>query len=339
MGEEIDEQIAQAKSRKGIKWAFARALLPEDVLKLQDYEEETLIRIRALQQENQRIRQQRDQLRSEVGIYKSKTWDGLLIGDYNPEEVGFEEYKKMLNYDSQVIAGWELILMGVLMKPWRIRHPDPKVAAAIMASLTRMFQPNIREAMKEMMKAIPYGFSVTEVVFEDWNDLWVPRQRNGFKTFDPESIKFFSDPWGNLLKVDQTMGGDAVTLPPIRTLVWTHDKEWGNFYGKSILRGIYKNWFIKDAMMKFANIAYERFGSPMLMGIARNITEKDNMLAELSTLFARSQAVLIKHDNEDPTDVKVIESGRNEMPFDRYIRYQDEMILRRMLIGQRIFEG
>ena len=27
------------------------------------------------------------------------------------------------------------------------------------------------------------------------------------------------------------------------------------------------------------------------------------------------------------------------MPFDRYIRYHDEMILRRMLIGQNIFEG
>jgi len=77
----------------------------------------------------------------------------------------------------------------------------------------------------------------------------------------------------------------------------------------------------------------------MLMGFARNIAEKDQMLEQLEHLFARSKAVLVKHDENDPTDVKVIESKRSEMPFDRYIQYQDEMILRRMLIGQRIFEG
>lgn len=325
--------------KKGFRWGIARALLPKEVLKLEEFEDQTLEQIQAFQAENRRLRQQRDQLRSEVGLTKPTTWDSLLIGDYNPEEIGFDEYKKMLNYDSQVIAGWDLITMGVLMKPWRIRHPDPKVVASITAALNRLFQPNLRESMKEMLKALPYGYSVTEIVFEEWNGMWVPRQRNGFKSLDPESIKFYSDSWGNLEKIEQSLGGDLVILPTFRTMVWTHEKEWGNFYGKSLLRACYKNWFIKDAMLKFANIAYERFGSPMLVGYASNISQKDDMLEELAHLYSRSQAVIIKRDEQDPTKLEVIESKRTEMPFDRYIRYQDEMILRRMLIGQRIFEG
>jgi len=86
----------------------------------------------------QRVTQQRDVLRDEVGRYKSTTWDGLLVGDYNPEEIGFDEYKKMLNYDSQVIAGWDLITMGILMKGWRIKHPNPKIAASLTTALNRL---------------------------------------------------------------------------------------------------------------------------------------------------------------------------------------------------------
>ena len=319
---------------KGIRGNVVKFLAGPELKQLQSFEDDFLESLERLK----RMKQQRDQLRDEIGVFKT-TWSNLGIGDYNPEEISYTEYKKMLNYDSQVIAGWDLILMGMLMKPWRIKHPDATIAMKLTTALNRLMMPNLRDAMKEMAKALVYGFSCTEVVFEEWNGMFVPRQRNGLKTFDPEYIKFFTDQYGNLLKIEQQLGGQLNALPLFRTMVWVHEREWGNYYGKAILRGCYKNWFIKDAMLKFANIAYERFGSPALLGIARNIGEKDEMLDQLQYLYARSQAVLVKSDNEDPSDIKVIETKRNQMPFDRYINYHDEMILRRMLIGQRIFEG
>ena len=54
-------------------------------------------------------------------------------------------------------------------------------------------------------------------------------------------------------------------------IVYTWDKKWGNYYGNSLLKAVYKNWFIKDNMLKFANIAFERFGSPILLGISRDV--------------------------------------------------------------------
>jgi len=295
----------------------------------------------------QRANQQINALTADVGQYKGGAWDNLSQGDYNPEEIGLDEYTKMLNYDAQVIAGWDLIQMGVLMKEWRIVHEDEELVDTITNSFNQMRWPTIRDAMKEMLKAVVYGYSVTEVVLDDYKGHWMLRRQNGLKTFDPNTVKFYTDNAGNLLKIGQqvvgggvaTGGGLDVALPLERTLIWSHEKEWGNWYGKSILRGCYKNWFIKDAMLKFANIAYERFGSPILMGVAATDKDKQTIMTAIQHLYARSQAVIRKTSADDPTDIRVIESKRTEMPFDRYIRYHDEMILRRMLIGQNMFEG
>jgi len=225
------------------------------------------------------------------------------------------------------------------MKPGKIVHQDEEIVKTLTGSLQRMMWPTFRDAMKQMMAAITYGFTVTELVFGDYKGFWMPRHLNALKTFDPEQISFYTDPPGNILKVEQRIGGQRIALPLDRTLIWSHEKEWGNWYGKSILRGCYKNWFIKDAMLKFANIAYERFGAPILLGVASTIKDLTTIGEAIEHLFARSQAVIRKGDEKDPTDIKVIESGRAEMPFERYIRYQDEMILRRMLIGEPIFSG
>lgn len=315
---------------------MAGALLPEGLTRLDELVEEN----ETLAMRLARVTKQRDRLANDVGLMKATTWKNLLIGDYNPDKVSLDEYVKMMNYDSQVRAGFDLIEMGVLMKPWRIRHPDEEVVGILTAGLQQMRNPSLRSAMKEMLTAICYGYSVTEIVFDDYRGkYWLPRKLNGLKTFDPQYIKFYSDEYGSLKKVQQQIGGNSVYLPLNRTLVWSHDKKYGNWYGESILRACYKNWFIKDAMLKFANIAYERFGAPIMLGFASTIKDQNSVEEAIEHLFAYSQATILKRDADDPTDIKVLESRRAEMPFDRYINYQDEMILRRMLIGQKLFEG
>ena len=350
MGEEIDQE--PQKMSPVMRWFF-----PSYARRLETLEDELYSKTGELKEaldgatlKLQRSRQQIRSLMRDVGQYKDR-WQNLVIGDYNPDEVGLDEYKKMLDYDAQVIAGFDLIQMGVLMSKWKITHPDEEIVNTLTQALNEMQYPNIRDAMKEMLKAVAYGYSVTEVVYQDYKGkYWMPRQTNGLKTLDPESISFFSDEFGNLKKIEQwkyiatgrsrfVSFGGKIALPLDRVIVWSHEKEWGNWYGKALLRGCYKNWYIKDAMLKFANIAYERFGSPILLGIAATLKDIANISESITHLYARSQAVILKRDERDPTDIKVLESKRTEMPFDRYIRYHDEMILRRMLIGQRIFEG
>jgi len=329
--EEIKNNSLIERGRRRI----ASALLPNALSRLEELEAQN----QDLSMKLGRMTRQRNQLASDSGLMKGTQWANLLTGDYNPDEIGLNEYSKMMNYDSQVRAGSDLIGMGVLMKPWRIRHPDEEVVEVLTASLQKMKKPSLRSSMKQMLTAICYGYSVTEIVFQDYKRYWVPRFQNGLKTFDPNYLKFFSDEYGNLKKIEQQLSGNRVDLPLNRTLVWSHDTKFGNWYGESILRACYKNWFIKDAMLKFANIAYERFGAPIMLGYAANLTDQSSVQDAISHLYAYSQATILRKDKDDPTGIDILESKRAEMPFDRYINYQDNMILRRMLIGQNLFEG
>lgn len=328
MAAEVDQpkpSLLQSARRR-----TAQLLFPEMLDAIEKYEGLTL--------RLQRVTQQRDSLLKDVGLYKGLQWASLSVGDYNPDLIDFSEYAKMLK-DAQVRAGYDLIEMGVLMKPWKIRHPDPEVALTLTKNLERLKYPSARGGMKGILSALAFGFSVTEIVFEDYKGKWLVRTANGLKTLDPAVIKFYSDPFGNLEKIEERMAGSRVDLPLDRTLVWSYTRSFGNWYGESLLNAAYKNWFIKDAMLKFANIAYERFGSPILLGIAPTPGDMSTVLETMEHLYARSQGVLLKRNERDTTAIEVIESKRRQMPFDSYIRYQDEMILRRMLIGQKLFEG
>jgi len=337
--EEVNKTVSESKFSDRVKKRLANILLPNSFNHIEQLQSENValtLRLEKLQ----------NRLDTDQGILRAGTWANLITGDYNPDEVGLEEYTRMILYDSQVRAGFDLISMGVLMKPWRIRHPDEEVVATLTAALRRLKKPSVRDSMKQMLTSIVYGYSVTEIVFDDYKNYWMPRQTNGMKTLDPVYIKFFSDEYGNLHKVEQqipvTVGLSTdgyPTLPLDRTLIWSHDMRFGNWYGESILGACYKNWYIKDAMMKFANIAYERFGAPVYLGFASSIKDMNNIEEAIEHLYSYSQATILKRGPDDSAGVEILESKRAEMPFDRYIRYQDEMILRRMLIGQKLFEG
>jgi hypothetical protein len=355
MGEVESVESRRRPSEKLQDSWLARWLFPQHVEELRALEGELFEHTQQLTLRLQKVQSQNRQLLDEdIGQYKNR-WVNLASGDYNPDTITFTEYKKMASYDAQVLAGWDLIQMGVLMKPWRVRHKDEEITKALTQAFNNLRYPSFRDAMKQMMSAIIYGFSVTEIVFDEYGGNWFPRRNNGLKTFDPETVRFFSDEFGNLQSIQQysfisqrargtiptgaMSWGTGIPLPLDRTLIWSHEKHFGNWYGTPLLQGCYKNWYIKDAMLKFANIAYERFGSPILMGIAANIKDMGTISEAIEHLYARSQAVIVKRDEKDPTGIEVLESRRKEMPFDRYIRYHDEMLLRRMLIGQRIFEG
>src|SRR5690606_41843329 len=60
--------------------------------------------------------------------------------------------------------------------------------------------------------------------------------------------------------------------------IWfAHDRKFGNPYGHSALRQVYKHWYIKDKLYRFANIAYERYGTPLLVGHVQDAKDVNKM--------------------------------------------------------------
>lgn len=110
--------------------------------------------------------------------------------------------------------------------------------------------------------------------------------------------------------------------------------RYGNLYGRSLLRACYKNWFIKDRMLRYANIAHEKHGAPIWTGTVKDPADIPEMLKVLKGLRATGSAAM--------TEAWKIESMESKgwrgtvMPFVDYIRYQDEMIFRTMTIGSLV---
>lgn len=278
----------------------------------------------------------------EEGLYSDVMWINLGDVQYNPDEIGIDTYQKMFRTDAQVRSGIDLIRLLVLSKEWHIHHEDEEIADFLTKTLERMRRPGFNHAMHEILSSLWAGFSVTEVVFEqDPNTgLLIVRREHGLKTLPPKSIRFKTDKYANLTGIYQTW--DGVTKNDLdlqRCLVYSHDMQFGNYYGESICRAFYKNWFIKDNVLKFANIAYERFGSPILIGIVPRIGDKAKMETSLRGVYARSVGVLVKENPEDTTDVKILESSKAAAPFLEYIDYHNRMIFRRCLIGDKVIGG
>lgn len=71
---------------------------------------------------------------------------------------------------------------------------------------------------------------------------------------------------GGLDSIEQSIGPNAPKIP-VSQLVWyAWDKEGSNWVGKSMFRSIFRNWLLKDILMRLDTIRFERTsgGAPMV---------------------------------------------------------------------------
>jgi hypothetical protein len=99
-----------------------------------------------------------------------------------------------------------------------------------------------------------------------------------------------TDDHGDVVTVDQQKWLNSEfslqTIPMDKLLVFTNEKEGGNYLGRSILRPAYKHWFIKDQLYRIQAIAAERHGvgipvmaMPADKSDEKNISRAEDILA------------------------------------------------------------
>jgi phage gp29-like protein len=159
------------------------------------------------------------------------------------------------------------------------------------------------------------------------------------KTLDPENIEFKTDKYGNLTNVIQkSMGekGQDIDIPLNKAIIYTENKQFGNHYGKSRLRAVYKNWFIKDMLTKFWNIYLERFGMPLVMGTVPNKTFMEKMKDILENIQSRSSIV-----KTQGWEIEMLESKKSGSSVSEYkiaIDYQNAEIMKGLLVPSLMLE-
>src|SRR5690606_29527644 len=60
-----------------------------------------------------------------------------------------------------------------------------------------------------------------------------------------------------------------------KVIHYVHNGRFGNPYGSSAGRRVYKNWLLKDALLRMWATALDRFGTPLLAAIVPDMMVED----------------------------------------------------------------
>lgn len=273
-------------------------------------------------------------------------------GHYNPDDIKISTYGKMLK-DPQVAAALDIIRLAVLANDWNISYEGdkPTIREECVPFLENELEgvnehtksrKGINAVIWEMLTAIAYGFGVGEIVLGRPKRMGDYIHLEKIKVLDPESIdRMKTDKHGNLRQVVQSSYGGfhnpitkagTVELHPDKLLLWSYNMEFGNWWGKSDFRRIYPSWFIKTFLVKFWNIATEKFAMPYIVGQAPD----DDLVAmenELKKLQKRSILSIGPNKN-----VELLKGVVDRGAFLEAIQYHDRKIMTGLLIPTLILE-
>lgn len=274
-------------------------------------------------QQQQELADVARELFGEVGIYKDDTYDKYNVEDFNPSDFDLSVWDKMLT-DGQVKAGLDMIKLSSTARGFTVTGDDneTKKYADFINENFELINGNIEDALGEMLTALEYGYSATEKVF-DYRDGKIVLKK--LKVLDPHTVRAKTDQFGDLMYVIQRIGTKEIKIPASKIIWYAYDKKFGQPYGNSILRPVYKHWFIKDKMYRFANIAYERYGTPLLVGKVDDANDVSKMSRLLTKINGLTGLAISGAD-----DIKAIQGSNAD--FVGYIEHHDRKIMEAMLV-------
>jgi len=158
---------------------------------------------------------------------------------------------------------------------------------------------NIYQELKEILSALKFGFSFSEVIW----------QINEQGRYIPQALKarrqerFGFKPDGTPVLLDYGM---AELSEPYKFIVHRHDSDAENPYGTSVLQACYWPWIFKKAGWRFWLTASEKFGVPTVLALfdtddEEKARERARMLAEMLSGIQNDAAVALANVKEVTT--------------------------------------
>lgn len=232
----------------------------------------------------------------------------------NPDELLSEIGESIDIYRSMMLDGRIKSLLtlrktAVLNNNWRVVAGDEgseRIAEGIREALQRR---NLYHEMLEMLSAVDFGFSVTEVVWELRAGWWMPaalksRKQERFR-FSPSGELVYAGPYG-----------ERKLTEPYKFIVHRHDPQPENPYGEPVLKQCYWPYKFKRAGWRFWLTVAEKFGVPTVLAVFETSDEEEaasraSMLAESLAGIQGDAAVGLANVKE----VKALEMHGNVSDF------------------------
>jgi hypothetical protein len=282
------------------------------------------------------------QLRGEVSVGRQSRFSPQVERPANPDELvgrkGLPIYTKMQT-DDAVKAAMTLKKHAVISTGWDIAPATTKpidIEAAEFVKYTfEQMQGSLDEALLEILSALPYGFSLSELIFAPF----VSGQFSGkiglkaIKSRLPHGFAFVVDAHDNLL--DDGIEQFGRRLPTQKFILYSYDGEHGNKWGRSDLRAAYDPWWMKQQVSNWWGIFMDRYGIPLAEGIVPSHGgvpdgTVDDVRVALDNLQAATSFV---HGDDIKLQFPTVSiNGQGAVTFERAINISDMRIARALLL-------
>ena len=278
---------------------------------------------------------------TESAVWKSPMYNKSQMAPYNPDSLvgrkGLDVYDKMRN-EPQIKACLAFKKHAILASGWHIEPTsddpqDVEIADFWKYCLIDGLPGSFNRNLKDILTALDFGFSVTEPILQYYIDGDYKGKVGlaSLKTKPPHSFEFDVDDFNNLRSLKQYQPTGAIPLNPKDFMIYSYGSEFGNWYGMSDLRAVYRPYFSKDILIKFWNMYCEKGAAYKAEGTYKQGAtkdEQDNLLNLLKSI--QNNSVYIKPEG---TTIEFKEtSGRSGAVFQSAIEYQDIEIARGLLI-------
>lgn len=281
--------------------------------------------------------------------------DGRLT---NPSELSLS-ILKVIRKDPIIQLGLKVIKLPIKSMKWWIECQDKNIAAFLEYAIKRVW----KQMLNVILNAVDFGWSASEKIWEE-QDIQVVRKENGedivaydgpafllkkLKDPDPSTIDILVDSNGDFNGIKQfgTSKGD-VTVNPDKCFVMTNEKEYGNLYGKSLLRYAYDPWYWSTLMYQFLNRYFERRGTPPIKArapkgkatlntgeVRDNLEIAQTMAASLNNSSAVALPSNIDEKGNYIWDVEYMREDQRAEMFIEYIEHLNIMKLRALFVPER----
>ncbi len=279
-------------------------------------------------------------MNEELGATGTTIFGGQITGeDYVGELTGVSAlttYDKMRKSDGVVKAALLACELPIRAANWYIEpasddDSDKEVASFISECLFSKMSITWDDFLRQALLMLAFGFSVFEKVFQPVD--FDGKQMIGWRKFAPrlqKTIQKWQTQEGKdgLVQMLPT-GGNNISIPIEKLLIFTHQKEGDNWLGISVLRSAYRPWFFKGHIEKINAIAFEKQGLGIPYAkLPKGYSEKDRDKAEelLKNVRANEQGYMIIPDGWEIgfTDMK---AGTLMNPDETIRRYNREILI------------
>lgn len=221
--------------------------------------------------------------------FKSPYYHDSYYFPFNPDPLcrgnNYKIYDEMRD-DDQVKVALSFKKDIVVNAGWQINCVRQDIKEYVSTSLKRMqedgsLQMSFEDAVRDMLSAYDYGFSVTEPVFKIKDGLYA---YDSIRVRPAQSFRFQLSDQGDVTEIIQMSNRGELHFNPRLMMHHVYQTEWGNPYGKSDLRGAHNNWRAKKFVTKFMAIYLERFATPTVLGRYPANWDTDEIAQLMSTL-------------------------------------------------------